>query len=124
MMAIRLASLVFVLLLSSGLASAQSYTSYGARGCGSLVKAVDTTNPANKYEKDFVELSTKSWIGGYITAYNSWNVAVSKNPNILSSSDIDGAYMSMLIYCRANPLKDLSDAIADTINQLSPKKKR
>jgi len=123
-MAIRLASLVFVLLLGSGLASAQSYTSYGARGCGSLVKAVDTTNPANKYEKDFVELSTKSWIGGYITAYNSWNVAVSKNPNILSSSDIDGAYMSMLIYCRANPLKDLSDAIADTINQLAPKKKR
>jgi hypothetical protein len=123
-MATRLASLVFVLLLGSGLANAQTYTSYGARGCGSLVKAVDTTNPANKYEKDFVELSTKSWIGGYITAYNSWNVAVSKNPNILSSSDIDGAYMSMLIYCRANPLKDLSDAIADTINQLSPKKKR
>ena len=123
-MATRLASLVFVLLLGSGLANAQTYTSYGARGCGSLVKAVDTTNPANKYEKDFVELSTKSWIGGYITAYNSWNIAVSKNPNILSSSDIDGAYMSMLIYCRANPLKDLSDAIADTINQLSPKKKR
>lgn len=123
-MAIRLASLVFALLLGSGLANAQTYTSYGARGCGSLVKAVDTTNPANKYEKDFVELSTKSWIGGYITAYNSWNIAVSKNPNILSSSDIDGAYMSMLIYCRANPLKDLSDAIADTINQLSPKKKR
>ena len=123
-MAIRLASLVFVLLLGSGLANAQTYTSYGARGCGSLVKAVDTTNPANKYEKVFVELSTKSWIGGYITAYNSWNIAVSKNPNILSSSDIDGAYMSMLIYCRANPLKDLSDAIADTINQLSPKKKR
>ena len=123
-MAIRLAALVFILLLGSDIASAQSYTSYGARGCGSLVKAVDTTNPSNKYEKDFVELSTKSWIGGYITAYNSWNVAVSKNPNILSSSDIDGAYMSMLIYCRANPLKDLSDAIADTINQLSPKKKR
>ena len=123
-MSYRSLTLILVLLLSSGAAISQGFTVYGAKGCGSLISSLESSN---KYEKDLVTTTTKSWIGGFLSAYNSWYSALYKSPSILGSSDIDGAYMSVVNYCRANPLKDISDAMYDTVNSLlptTPSKKR
>jgi hypothetical protein len=113
----RSALALFLFLCGSNLVNAQSYTSYGARGCGTTISAVDSKND---YEKRLVEISTKSWIGGYVTAYNSWSSAIGKKEDILVSSNIEGAYMSVINYCRANPLQNISDAMVDTIDKLAP----
>jgi|LauGreDrversion4_2_1035121.scaffolds.fasta_scaffold22090_6 hypothetical protein len=116
-MSFRSLTLIFVLLLSSGAVNSQGFTVYGARGCGSLIGSIESTN---KYEKDLAASTTKNWIGGFLSAYNSWYVVIYKTPSVLGSSDLDGAYMSVVNYCRANPLKDISDAMFDTVNSLLP----
>jgi hypothetical protein len=109
-----------LLLLSLSFTYANAYTSYGARGCGQLISAVDTTSERDKYTKDLTTMIVKGWIAGYITANNSWLEAVTKNGDAIAKTDLDGVWMSVLNYCRANPLKNTTDAMVDTLNQLEP----
>ena len=97
--------------------NANAYTSYGARGCGSFVSAVDT--------KNYMETTVKAWIAGYVTSFNMWLDANNNkdNSDIVLTTDIDGVYMSVLNYCRANPLQNINNATDDTIKQLLPQPK-
>ena len=117
---------MLALLLSLSFSNANAYGSYGVRGCGKLVGAIDTTAKEDKHNKDLTEISIKSWIAGYITAYNSWLDGVNKtnNSDVIAKTDIDGVWMSMLNYCRANPLQSMNDAIIETLNQLEPQQKK
>ena len=45
------------------------------------------------------------------------------NSDIVARTDIDGVYMSVLNYCRANPLQNINNATDDTIKQLLPQPK-
>lgn len=117
---------MFALFLSLSISNANAYTSYGAWGCGKLVSAIDTTDKENKLNKDLTEISIKAWIAGYITANNSWLDVVNKtkNSNAIAKTDIDGVWMSILNYCRANPLQDTNFAMVETLNQLEPQQKK
>jgi hypothetical protein len=117
---------MFALLLSFSLTNANAFTSYGAKGCGSLISTVDSTSEKDKYGKDLTEMVVRSWIAGYISAFNMWMGTINKNNNadVIASTDIAGVYMSVLNYCRVNPLQNINDAIDDTINQLDPKQKK
>jgi hypothetical protein len=117
---------MLALVLSLPITNVNAYTSYGSRGCGKLISAIDTTAVEDKLNKDLTEMGVKGWIAGYITANNSWLDAVNKtnNSDAIAKTDIDGVWMSMLKFCRANPLKDTSAAIVDTLNQLEPQQKK
>ena len=117
---------MLTLFLSLPISNVNAYTSYGAWGCGKLVGAIDTTGKENKLNKDLTEISIKSWIAGYITANNSWLDVVNKtkNSNAIAKTDIDGVWMSILNYCRANPLQDTNFAMVETLNQLEPQQKK
>lgn len=113
-------ALLSTLIFLSFTNTATAYSTYGARGCGSLVSIVDSTSDKSKYEKNLTEISVKAWIAGYFTAHNTWLDAITNknNSNAIASTDIDGVYMSMLNYCRSNPLQNTVDAIVNTMNQI------
>lgn len=117
--------LLIVTSLVFGISNANAYTSYGARGCGSFVSAVDTTSEKDKFAKNYMETTVKAWIAGYVTSFNMWLDANNNkdNSDIVLTTDIDGVYMSVLNYCRANPLQNINNATDDTIKQLLPQPK-
>lgn len=119
-------SFIFALIFTVSAQSTFAYTSYGARGCGKLISTVDSKAESEKYAKNYAEMAVKGWIAGYITAHNSWLDAVSKkdSSDAIATTDIDGVYMSVLNYCRANPLNSTNDAIVETLNQLDSKNRR
>jgi hypothetical protein len=102
-----------------------AYNSYGARGCGNFVSSVDTTSEKDKIAKNYTEALVKAWIAGYVTSFNMWLDVENKqdNSDIVARTDIDGVYMSVLNYCRANPLQNINNATDDTIKQLLPQPK-
>lgn len=125
-MTTKIAQMVLFLSLSFCFTASHAYSTYGAKGCGSLISAVDNTSEKDKYSKDLNEMVVKTWLAGYISAYNSWLDAISKknDSNVIASTDLDGVYMSVVNYCRANPLQNVSDAINDTLTQIQSQTKR
>lgn len=122
----KIIKVVLFLTLSFSFATSQAYMTYGVKGCGSLINDVDRTSDKDKFAKDLTEATVMTWLAGYISAYNSWLAAVSKkeNSNIIASTDMDGVYRSVVNYCRTNPLKNVNDAINDTLEQLRNPPKR
>jgi hypothetical protein len=112
--------------LSLSITDANAFTTYGARGCGKLISAIDTTDKKDEYNKNATKMVVQGWIAGYVTAYNSWQEAVTKksDTDVIGSTDIEGVWQSMLNYCRANPLKNVVDAMSDTIDKLDTPVKR
>ncbi len=100
-------------------------TGYGIRGCGQLISAIDTNNKKDEYNRDLTRMVVQGWIAGYITAYNSWVAVITKkkDTNVIATTDIDGVWQSVLNYCRANPLKNVNDAISETIEKLETQSK-
>lgn len=117
---------VLSLFLSLSITDANAFATYGVRGCGKLVSAIDTTDKKDEYNKDLTKMVVQGWIAGYVTAYNSWQEAVTKknNTDVIGSTDIDGVWHSVMNYCRANPLKNVVDAMSDTIDKLDTPAKR
>ncbi len=120
---------ILTLVLTLSLTDANAFTSYGVRGCGKLISAVDTTADRDKYVKDLTTMVVQGWIAGYVTAHNSWIGELTKDSNAdaIARTDIEGVWMSVLNYCRQNPLQNVNHAMVDTLNQLdqqNPKKKR
>jgi hypothetical protein len=120
---------ILTLVLTLSVSDANAFTSYGVRGCGKLISAVDTTAERDKYVKDLTTMVVQGWIAGYVTAHNSWIGELTKdnNADAIARTDIEGVWMSVLNYCRQNPLQNVNHAIVDTLNQLdqqNPKKKR
>lgn len=125
-MAKKLLTSILFLFLSLSLTNASAYTTYGVRGCGKLVSAIDTNDKKDEYNKDLTKMIVQGWIAGYISAYNSWQEAVTKkkDTNVIAATDIDGVWQSVLNYCRANPLQNVADAMDDTIDKLDAQSKR
>lgn len=122
----KIAVFIVITMLIS-ITNAHAYKIYGSQGCGTFISAVDTTaSEEDKYNKVFTEMTVKSWIAGYITACNNWMDSVTKksNSDVISSTNIEGVYMSVVNYCRAHPLENTNDAIVSTIDQLEAKRKR
>ena len=110
----------FALLLSFFITNTYAFTSYGIRGCGKLISAIDTNDAKDKYNKDLTKMVVQGWIAGYVTAYNSWLEVITKNKDAdaIATTDIDGVWQSVLNYCRANPLQNVHDAMGDIIDKL------
>ena len=117
---------IFVFFLSLFLTNANAFSSYGVRGCGKLISSIDTTDKKDEYNRDITRMVVQGWIAGYITAYNSWQEAVTKkkDTDVIGTTDIDGVWQSVLNYCRANPLQNVNDAMGDIIDKLDTQQKK
>jgi hypothetical protein len=118
--------LIIASLLVFGVTTANAFTSYGVRGCGTLISAIDTTDKKDEYSKDLTKMVVQGWIAGYVTAYNSWQEVVTKkkDTDVIGTTDINGVWQSVLNYCRANPLQNVNDAMGDIIDKLDSQQKR
>ena len=118
--------LFIAFLLVFGITNANAFSSYGVRGCGKLISAIDTTDKKDEYNKDLTKMVVQSWIAGYITAYNSWQEVVTKkkDTDVIGTTDINGVWQSVLNYCRANPLQNVNDAMSDIIDKLDTQQKK
>ena len=125
-MAKKLLLSIFALLLSLSFTEVYAFTSYGARGCGTLTSAIDTTDKKDEYSKDLTRMVVQGWIAGYVSAYNSWLEVVTKkkDTDVIGATDINGVWQSVLNYCRANPLQNVNDAMGDTIDKLDTQQKK
>jgi hypothetical protein len=125
-MAKKLLISIFALLLSLSFTEVYAFTSYGARGCGTLISAIDTTDKKDEYSKDLTRMVVQGWIAGYVSAYNSWQEVVTKkkDTDVIGATDINGVWQSVLNYCRANPLQNVNDAMGDTIDKLDTQQKK
>lgn len=114
------------LLFATFVSNANAFSSYGNRGCGKLISAIDTTDKKDEYSKDLTRMVVQGWIAGYVTAYNSWQEAITKkkDTDVIGTTDIDGVWQSVLNYCRANPLQSVADAMGDTIDKLDAQQKK
>lgn len=117
---------MLVLLLGLSITNAHAFSSYGVRGCGKLISAIDTNDKKDEYNKDITRMVVQGWIAGYITAYNSWQEVVTKkkDTDVIGTTDIDGVWQSVLNYCRANPLQNVNDAMGDIIDRLDTQQKK
>ena len=120
---VRLVMAGFLILV---IANANAFSSYGVRGCGKLVSAIDTTDERDRYSKDLTKSIVQGWIAGYVTAYNSWQEVVTKkkDTDVIGTTDINGVWQSVLNYCRANPLQNVNDAMGDIIDKLDTQQKK
>ena len=121
-----IARLLLVSFVTFSVTNANAFSSYGVRGCGKLISAIDTTDEKDKYNKDLTKMIVQAWIAGYITAYNSWQEVVTKkkDTDVIGTTDIDGVWQSTLNYCRANPLQNVNDALGDIIDKLDTQQKK
>ena len=119
-------SMLAVFLLALCVGNTYAFSSYGVRGCGKLVSAIDTNDEREKYNKDLTRMIVQGWIAGYVTAYNSWQEVVTKkkDTDVIGTTDIDGVWQSVLNYCRANPLQNVNDAMGDIIEKLDAQQKK
>jgi hypothetical protein len=122
----NITKLLIATLFVFGVSNAYAFASYGARGCGKLISAIDTTDKKDEYNKDLTRMVVQGWIAGYVTAYNSWQEVVTKkkDTDVIGATDIDGVWQSVLNYCRANPLQNVNDAMGDTIDKLDTQQKK
>lgn len=57
----------------------------------------------------------QAWISGYVTAYNGWQA---DTHDILGGSNVASAESWVENYCKAHPLNNLSNAMAELVNGL------
>ncbi len=124
-MKIKTKHLLLSFLLSVAATTANAYTTYGARGCGKLVSLMDSRSDSDKTMQTMTDVAVKAWIAGYITAYNGWLDEIYKrnDSDVMASTDLDGVYMSLMKYCRDNPLENAAGGMESIIRQLEAKAK-
>ena len=125
-MNMKITQLISILIFSLLTFNANAFSSYGVRGCGSLISAIDTTDKKDEYNKDLTKMVVQGWIAGYITAYNSWQEVVTKkkDTDVIGTTDINGVWQSVLNYCRANQLQNVNEAMGDIIDKLDTQQKK
>jgi len=105
-------SAVVALVLATGLAMAQQYTTlaYGGIKCAewSSVRSSKPTDAA-VYE---------AWILGFLSAYNAF---IYKGPNVAAGTDFDALRSMVDAHCKANPQDDLDSSAQALIRQLLQK---
>ena len=84
---------------------------------------MDSRAESDKTMQTMTDIAVKAWIAGYITAYNSWLDLIDKrnDSDIMASTDLDGVYMSLMQYCRDNPLENAAGGMEKVIQQLESK---
>jgi len=85
----------------------------GNRSCGLWVK--------DRKESDWEDIADRSWIVGYITAYNSQTPDVF---DILNKTDTQSVFLWMDKYCQENPLSSLVKGMEQLTIELWPNRKR
>lgn len=122
---IKIKHLLLSIFLTVSATTANAYTTYGARGCGKLVSLMDSRAESDKTIQTMTDVAVKAWIAGYITAYNGWLDLIHKrgNSDVMASTDLDGVYMSLMKYCRDNPLENAAGGMESIIQQLEAKSK-
>lgn len=63
----------------------------------------------------------QAWISGYVTAYNGWQA---DTHDILGGSSVSNVESWVETYCKANPLNNLSNAMAEVVNGLHSQRQR
>ena len=105
-------SAVVALVLATGLAMAQQYTTlaYGGIKCAewSSVRSSKPTDAA-VYE---------AWILGFLSAYNAF---IYKGPNVAAGTDFDALRSMVDAHCKANPQDDLDSSAQALIKDLLKK---
>ena len=86
---------------------------------------MDSRAESDKTMQTMTDIAVKAWIAGYITAYNSWLDLIDKrnDSDLMASTDLDGVYMSLMKYCRENPLENAAGGMESIIRQLEAKSK-
>jgi len=125
-MTTNMTRLLLATFLVFGIANANAASTYGVRGCGKLISAIDTNSEKDKFYKDATRMVVQGWIAGYVSSHNSWLEIVTqkKDIDIIGTTDIDGVWQSVLNYCRANPLQNVYDAMQVIIDGLEEQRKK
>jgi hypothetical protein len=86
---------------------------------------MDSRADSDKTMQTMTDIAVKAWIAGYITSYNSWLDVIDKrkDSDIMASTDLEGVYMSLMKYCRDNPLENVAGGMDSIIRQLEAKSK-
>lgn len=63
----------------------------------------------------------QAWISGYVTSYNGWQA---DTHDILGEASVANVEVWVENYCRAHPLNNLSNAMADVIGGLYAGRRR
>jgi hypothetical protein len=86
---------------------------------------MDSRADSDKTMQTMTDVAVKAWIAGYITAYNGWLDEIYKrnDSDVMASTDLDGVYMSLMKYCRDNPLENAAGGMESIIRQLEAKAK-
>lgn len=63
----------------------------------------------------------QAWISGYVTAFNGWQT---NTYDILGGTSVAGVESWVENYCRAHPLENLSNAMAELLQELHPGRQR
>jgi len=110
------AALILAVLLIGGTAWALQPGGYkvfghGSQSCGSWTAA--------KEEKEYKQITFRSWANGYLTAYSLWVENDYLGP--VSNSDGAGAWAWIDNYCQENPLKSVAKAAVQLIHAIKAK---
>lgn len=112
------ACLLVGLVASSALGSdiEEIYTVFGVghSSCGNYIEL--KRDSVSEWERS----AQRSWLGGYITAFNFLTPGTK---NILNGTDLNGAMGWIENWCRTNPLKSFSDAARMLVLELQPTKR-
>jgi hypothetical protein len=102
------------LFLAPSVAQAADAPSYPILGAGNLSCGAWKEHRSNH---DELEASMKSWVLGFITAENVWNVVL-RHSAISATTDADGLFGWIDNYCAAHPLETVSAATLELSSEL------
>jgi len=104
----KTAAAVFIAVLLIGSGTAWGYKIFGSGGqsCGTW------TAEKERAKGDLPMLNFKSWVGGYLTAYNLW---VEDGSGPVNETQIEGAWAWVDNYCRDNSNDDVATATLELI---------
>lgn len=66
-------------------------------------------------------MQIQAWISGYVTSYNGWQA---DTHDILGEASVANVESWIADYCKANPLNNLSNAMAELMSGLHPTRQR
>ena len=90
--------------------NANAETVIGIISCGKWIKQKEINRGSQL-------VAMEEWLDGYLSG-----LAVGSNTDILKQTDFDSLHLWVNNYCRANPLRNVSDAGVELFNELKKQK--
>jgi len=107
--------LLCVALPAFGADANRNYKTIGARSCGAYI------DERNRLDDTRTMVAIEDWVAGWITAYN---VQTPDTYDIMGSADLKSVMLWIEDWCKANPLKHLSNAMDSFAEEQYPSRKR